>query len=71
MSIGIFSLVTLVLLAVIGLVLFRLTVPLAKALFSISANRGDDGGRVTLKCPHCHQETPADLHTCEHCQQDL
>lgn len=26
---------------------------------------------VTLKCPHCAQETDASQHRCQHCDRDL
>ncbi len=28
-------------------------------------------GKVTLECHHCHQQTPASHHLCQHCYEEL
>lgn len=73
MSLGLVSLVGLVVLALIGWGVARMIMSLVGALFR---GRGKEGagvqaGHVTLNCPHCQQPTRADRHICEHCNRDL
>jgi len=71
MSMGLLSIVALLVLVIVGVGLVRLLATFGRSLAGGGEFPSDTAGHVKLNCPHCHQETWADRQTCEHCHQEL
>ena len=65
MFMGIFELL------IIGLVIAGIVAAVRGRGGSATDSGPPPAAGMTLDCPHCGRETPADKHNCQHCGADL